>query len=251
MSKLATDLTPVRTLHPRENLFVAGNLSALNSEVQIDADGASSFAVDLRGSFSVGLEVQGTVNGTDWTPIPLRPINQASTLYVSRVTGTVAGVWVGSVGPYKKLRAINAAYTSGSAVVNLVVSTAPLDQTLLGMVTPSIATVTAASGVIATLTLAAPGAGLRHYLTYLAVTRFAAAVLTAAAAPVLVTTTNLPGALVFTVPADAALLGTTFTLREDFAFPLAASAQNTATTIVGPVTTGVIWRITAGFYVAP
>jgi hypothetical protein len=51
--------------------------------------------------------------------------------------------------------------------------------------------------------------------------------------------------------ADAALQGTTFTLREDFAYPIAASAQATATTIVCPATANVIWRVTAGFYVAP
>jgi hypothetical protein len=99
--------------------------------------------------------------------------------------------------------------------------------------------------------MASPGAGLRHYLTYLSINRFATALLTAAAAPVVVTTTNLPGALAFSFAADAAAQGTMDRWREDFSFPLAASAQATATTIVCPVTTGVIWRVTAGYYVAP
>lgn len=81
--------------------------------------------------------------------------------------------------------------------------------------------------------------------------RNAAAALTAAAAPVTVTTTNIPGSLAFSFAADAALQGTIDRWREDFAFPIAASAQNTATTIVCPLTTGVIWRITAGYYIAP
>lgn len=43
------------------------------------------------------------------------------------------------------------------------------------------------------------------------------------------------------------LAGTT----EDFNLPIATSAQATATTIVCPATPNVIWRVTAGYYVAP
>ena len=114
-----------------------------------------------------------------------------------------------------------------------------------------VGTATGAASAAVTLTLAAPGVGLRHYLTYLRITRFASALLTAAAAPVLVTTTNIPGTLAFTIPAEAALQGSVFVYQENFAFPLMSSAQNTATTIVCPITTGVIWRVTAGYYVAP
>ena len=110
---------------------------------------------------------------------------------------------------------------------------------------------TGAAAAAVTLTLAAPGVGLRHYLTYLRITRFAAALLTAAATPVLATTTNIPGTLVFSMPAEAAPQGSVFVYQEDFAYPLMTTAQNTATTIVCPVTTAVIWRVTAGYYVAP
>jgi hypothetical protein len=119
------------------------------------------------------------------------------------------------------------------------------------MTTPLLGTITAAVSTAATLTLASPGAGLRHYITYLRIVKFASTALTAAAAPVVVTTTNIPGSLAFTLPADAAPQGSVFAYQEDFSYPLATSAQNTATTIVAPLTTGVIWRITAGYYVAP
>jgi 3-polyprenyl-4-hydroxybenzoate decarboxylase len=102
-----------------------------------------------------------------------------------------------------------------------------------------------------TLTIASPGAGLRHYMTYIKIERIATALLTAAATPVVVTTTNLPGSLAYSVQADAAAQGLIYTLRDDFAYPLAASAQATATTIVCPGTTGVIWRVTAGYQVRP
>ena len=66
-----------------------------------------------------------------------------------------------------------------------------------------------------------------------------------------VTTTNIPGALAFSFSAEAAAQGTLDRWREDFTYPIMTTAQNTATTIVCPITTNVIWRVTAGYYVAP
>ena len=255
MAKISRDLaTPTggtTLLHPRETLIGTGTIGALNGEVVMPCDGCASVSLDIRGTFSMTLEVAGTVDGTNYTLIPVRPINVASVAYVAAVTGTTAGTWVGKCAQYRSIRVRCTAYTSGSATTVLVASTAPVDDTLQGMVTTTIGTAVGASGAAVTLTLASPGAGLRHYLTYLSINRFAAAVLTAAAAPVTVTTTNLPGSLAFSFPAEAAALGTIDRWREDFAYPIASSAQATATTIVCPLTTGVIWRVTAGYYVAP
>jgi hypothetical protein len=239
------------TQHPRETLRVTGPISALNSAVTVDCDGCASVALDLRGTFNGTIQVQGTVDGTNWQPIPVRPLNTAAVLYVAAVTGTAAGTWVGSCAGFAQVRAFATAWTSGTATTVVAASNAPLDQSLVGMVAPGIGTITAAAGVAATLTLAAPGVGLRHYITHISIDRVAAALLTAAAAPVVVTTTNLPGALAFSFPADAAAQGTVYPLVRDYAFPIAAAAQNIATTIVAPLTANVIWRITAGFYVAP
>lgn len=251
MAKLARDRA-AQTLHPRENLLIAGNLGSLNAEVVLDCHGCASVSLDLRGTFNLTVEVSGTVDGTNWIPIPVRPLNTAATSYVAAVAGSTAGVWVGDCAAFDRVRARVTAYTSGSAVAALVASLAALPglHEMLS-VTPSIGTSVGAAGAAVTLTLATPGAGLRHYLTYLSINRFATALLTAAAAPVTVTTTNLPGSLAFSFPAEAAAQGTIDRWREDFAFPIAASAQNTATTIVCPATTAVIWRVTAGFFVAP
>lgn len=251
MAKLSTDLGTPRVLHPRENLFVTGNLGALNAEVVLNCDGASTVALDLRGTFNMTIEVAGTADGTNWTLIPVRPVNLASVSYVAGVAGSAAGVWAGKCAPFRQVRARVTAYTSGAASTTLVASNALLDDTLQGMVTTNIVTAVGAGGAAVTLTLPAPGAGLRQYLTYLATNRFAVALLTAGAAPVSVTTTNLPGSLAFSFPADAAAQGALFPWREDFAYPLAASAQNTAVTVVAPATTSVIWRLTGGYYIAP
>lgn len=248
--KLSRDLVS-STLHPRENIYATGNLASVNAEVVLDCDGASSFSLDLRGTFSGTIEVSGTVDGANWTPIPVRPVNTAAIAYVATIVGTVPGVWVGKCGHFRKLRARETAHTSGSFTAVLMVSTAILDDSLQGMVTTTLGTNTGAAAAAVTLTLAAPGAGLRHYLTYLSIAKFATALLSAAAAPVIVTTTNLPGAVALNFPADAAAQGTIDRWREDFAYPIAGLAQNTATTIVCPATTAVIWRVTAGYYVAP
>lgn len=255
MSKLSRDLaTPIggsTVLHPRETIIGSGTIGALNAEVVIPVDGCASVAIDLRGTFSMTLEVAGTVDGTNYTLIPVRPVNQAALVYVAAVVGAVQGVWIGKCAPFRSVRVRCTAYTSGSATATIVGDSAALDDSLQGMVTPLIVTATGAAAAAVTLTIPAPGAGLRQYLTYIGMNRSASVLLTAAAAPVVVTTTNLPGALAFTFGADAAAQGVDKIIREDFAYPLAASAQNTAVTIVGPATAGVIWRITAGYYVAP
>jgi len=241
----------VTLMHPREALTAAGNLGALNAEIITRCDGSSVVTLDLRGTFSHTVEVAGTVDGTNWTLIPMRPINVASVLYVAAVTGAVPGAWIGSCAGFRQVRARVTAWTSGASQATLCAQPGVIDPGTMGAVTGMTGTITQAAGVAATLTLASPGAGLRHYLTYLSINRFAGVALTAAATPVIVTTTNIPGSLAFTFPADALALGAMDRWREDFAYAIASTAQGTATTIVCPATTGVIWRVTAGYYVAP
>jgi hypothetical protein len=251
MAKLSTDFG-VGVLHPRENPFVTGNIGALNSEVIIRCDGASTVSVEMRGTFNLFLDVQGSVDGTNWTQIPVRLQNVANKFYLATAGGNNAvGIYVGQCSQYRLVRARCSAYTSGLAVTTLMVSNAIPFFGLEDLITPGIVTAVGAAGAAVTLTVPGSGVGLRNYITYLSINRFATALLTAAAAPVTVTTTNLPGTLAFSMPADAAAQGTMDRWREDFAYPLASSAQNSTVTFVCPATTGVIWRVTAGYYVAP
>jgi hypothetical protein len=251
MAKLSKDLA-LGTLHPRETLFLSGNLGSLNAELAMPCDGCASVTVDLRGTYNLNVAVEGTIDGINWTAIPVRPLNQASTAYVVTIVPAAPGTWTGSIAGFRSVRARCAAYTSGAATCIVAASIAPVDQSLLGSVTNQIVTTVGAAAAAATLTLAAPGAGLRHYLTSLSINRYVSVgPLTASPAPVTVTSTNLPGALAFTFEADAAATGTIARLREDFAYPLAASAQNVATTLVCPATPGVIWRVTAGYLRRP
>jgi hypothetical protein len=250
MAKLSKDLVS-GTLHPRETLFLSGNFGALNAETIVAADGAATVSVDLRGTFNLTVTVEATIDGTNWQMVPMRPLNGAATGYVAAIVGNTAGSWTGSLAGFRLVRARCTAYTSGAAVCVIATNSAPLDQSLVGTVTTSLATTLGAVGVASTLNLGAPGVGLRHYLTSLSITRYATALLTASATPITVTTNNLPGALAYTFAADAAALGVADKWREEFAFPLAAAAQNAVTSIACPAVPSVIWRITAGFYVAP
>lgn len=250
MAKLSKDLGVGGNLHPRENLFVSGNLGTANAEVIADCDGSNMVTIDLRGTFNLTVELQGTVDGVNWNLIPVRPLNQAGVIYLAAIAGSAAGVWVGECSGFAKVRARVSAYTSGAATTTLMTSTANIPVTMDNTLTTNIVTAVGAAGAAVTNTLPAPGAGLRQYLTYLSINRFATALLTAGTAPVSVTTTNLPGTLAFSFPAEAAAQGTIDRWREDFAFPIASNAQNTATTIVCPATTNVIWRVTAGYFIA-
>ena len=110
-------------------------------------------------------------------------------------------------------------------------------------------TAVGASGAAVTLTLPAVAAQF-HYITLIEIVKYAAAALTGAAAPVTVTTTNLPGSPAFTLT-TAGAIGTS---ERDTYAPMKAiksAVVNTATTIVCPATTGVIWRVNVWYVAAP
>lgn len=110
-------------------------------------------------------------------------------------------------------------------------------------------TAVGASGAAVTLTLPAVAAQF-HYITLIEIVKYAAAALTGAAAPVTVTTTNLPGSPAFTFT-TAGAIGTSE--RDTYASMKAikSAVVNTATTIVCPATTGVIWRVNVWYVAAP
>ena len=71
MAKLSRELS-AGLLNPRENLFNAGTLGAVNAEVVADCDGACTVAVDMRGTFSLTFTLEGTIDNTNWIPIAAR-----------------------------------------------------------------------------------------------------------------------------------------------------------------------------------
>ena len=116
---------------------------------------------------------------------------------------------------------------------------------------PATLAVTALSAANTAVTATLPAvAGQFHYITFIEIVKYAAAALTGAATPVTVTTTNLPGTPAFTFT-TAGAIGTS---ERDIYNPnkaIKAAAVNTATTIVCPATTGVIWRVNVWYVAAP
>ena len=108
---------------------------------------------------------------------------------------------------------------------------------------------TGAANAAVTLTIPAAGVGLFHYITSLVIQRAGAAALAGTAALV-ITTTNLPGAIAFSVGNACAAGGTNNDVNLALAGnPLKSSVANTNTTIVCPVPgAGVLWRITCTYF---
>ena len=101
------------------------------------------------------------------------------------------------------------------------------------------------------VTLSVPSAsGLFHYITQIEIIKYVTAAITANAAPIIVTTTNLPGAMDFNFRRVGAVADAE-TAVYNFAAPLQSSAVTTATTIVFPAVTGVKWVARVTYYTAP
>ncbi len=231
-------------LHPRETQFRTAVLNAAGSEFTLPCDGCSSGSLQLQGAFTGTFEVAGTIDGSNWYPIALNPYNQAS--LNPAVSVTTAGLWTFKCGPFDGLRVRATAFSAGAPTVTMIADNGLLDDWAFAD-GPNLVTAVGAAGAGVTLTIPAPGVGLRNKLTYLSINRYAAAALTAAGTPITVPTSGFPGSMAFTIGTDALALGVLSPWREDVAFPIPATAQNTAMSIIMPATPNVIWRAAAGF----
>lgn len=108
---------------------------------------------------------------------------------------------------------------------------------------------TAAANTGFTLTLPAAGANLFHYITSIVIQRTATAAL-AGSATLVITTTNLPGAIAWSVGNLMVAGGTQNDINLSLTGnPLKSSAANTATTIVLPTPgAAVLWRIVVTYF---
>lgn len=144
-----------------------GSLGALNAAVALALNGASGWAVDLRGSFVATVTFQGTIDGTNWFTIAVLPAG--SGVNAAQVTtATAAGAWWGNATGLQQVRAIATAFTSGSVTVVVramqaagVVMALPSGQTTVavaGTVTANVSGTGITGGVISPLTVAGASA---------------------------------------------------------------------------------------------
>lgn len=240
-----------------------GTLGAVNAELVLDVDGDDTATVYIDGggaTFNATYVVEGSPDGVNYFAMlayPYTPGCNAGTIplaaqpIVSEAVNTtsVRRMLVTAVGGLRKIRVRLSAWTAGTANVFINADTcAPLNPYVRDQKSATLmVTATGAAAAAVTATLPAV-AGLRHYVDRINVTRSATAALTAAAAPVVVTTTNLPGTPALTFGSDAGGIGLDKEVALDFGGSgLAATALGTATTVVAPVYTGVIWRINVAY----
>lgn len=222
------------------------NLSAQNAEVVMPCFNTNSCAIEVRGTFSAVMVVQYTINGTDYDNAPIFvPLTELFIPSITLVGKYVAHLPSGT----KKIRVLMSSFTSGTALVSLrgsegdnIIYSKPLPNTLT-------LTSTAAINTATTLTLPAGGTGFFQYINRIIINKYVGATLTPVASPVIVTTTNINGTPSFNFKTlgnlgDSEQMDLGFTSS-----PLKSLAANTATTIVAPATTGVIWKITAFYYI--
>lgn len=113
-----------------------------------------------------------------------------------------------------------------------------------------IVTNTGAANAAVTATLPAAGTGLFHYITGIEVMRTATAALTGTATLV-ITTTNIPGSLAWSVGNAMVAGGTSRDIVMIFESPIKTSIANTATTVVCPAPgAAVLWRVTVYYFVS-
>lgn len=241
-----------------EGRTTTGTLAAVNAEVVHNVNGDTSAIIYFTsaGTMTCVYNIQASIDGFNFFDVPSFPIPQAcsagtipsaSQPLVSEAinAASAARALCVATGGYRKIRIRLTAYTGGTmtAVINSDDCPSPnpyLRDQKSGSLT---ITATAAAGTAVTATLAAVPS-LRHYIDRISVVRSATAALTASATPVLVTSTNIPGFPIFTFGSDAGGVGVDKEQVMDFGGSgMAATALGTATTVVCPAYTNVIWRI--------
>lgn len=225
-------------------------LSALNAEAFTDLQGSAVLMVHAKtAAFNGTLAFEGTIDGTNY--VTLTGLDIATEVYLQSPTTstTLDKVYaIGSTG-FRRIRVRVAAFTSGT--ISVALRSTMADYLIYNRPLPSTLSVTntAAANSGVTLTIPAAGTGLFHYITCIEITRNATAAL-AGTATLVITTTNLPGSLAWSVGNAMSAGGTQIDVRMNMSSPLKSSAANTATTIVCPVPgAAVLWRATAFYYV--
>lgn len=239
-----------------------GNIAALNAEVVHNVSGDASAVIFLNGTGTLNAtyNIQGSPDGSNYFDLVAYPYASGSVgstlpqpgqpLVTEAVNAaTVLRMLCVATGGLQKIRVRLTAYTSGNCAVTINSDECPSLSPFLRDQKADTLAVTATAAVSTAVTLTMPAvAGLRHYIDRISVVRSATAALTASATPVVVTTTNIPGLPALTFGSDAAGIGIDKELIIDFGGSgMAASAVNTATTVVCPLYTGVIWRVNVAY----
>jgi hypothetical protein len=246
----------------REARSSFGVLAAVNAELVHDVNGDESALVHLvgTGTLNATYNIQGSPDGTNYYDLLAYPMSNmciggtippaGQPLLTEAVNvATVHRALAVACGGLKKIRVRLTAYTSGNCDATINSDSQASINPFVAAQRSATLMITATGAVSAAVTATLPAvAGLRHYVDFIKVTRSATAPLTASATPTVVTTTNIPGTPAVTFGLDVSAIGLDKEYVLDFGSSgLAATAINTATTVVCPVLTGAIWRINVAY----
>lgn len=220
---------------------VADRSARLLGHVTVDAHPAIAGAVSVT-NLPATQPVSGTV-GVNALPALPAGANAIGSVSVSNFPATQPVSGTLSVGNAVSISNFPATQpVSGTVAVSALPASAPRAADL-------VVSATGLTGAAVTATLPAV-VGQFHYITRIQVVKYATAAVTGVAVPTVVTTTNLPGSLAFTL-GTAQAIGTTLEQNIEPAQPLKSSVVNTATTIVCPLLVGVLYRINVFYFTAP
>jgi hypothetical protein len=238
------DLNAVNGKVITDNRPNTSNVGILNSEIFIDVTKEEYASVDVRGVFIASLITEFTVNGVDFIALPV--FNRIAESFSAAITAV--GVYQFEIPTgTKRIRIRCSNYTSGSAVVALTANVGKDMQYCKNIPSNLQVTATGIASTAVTLTLPAV-AGLFHYITQIKIEKFASALLTPGATPIIVTTNNLAGSRAYSIDASAQAQGTIISSKESLYTPIKSTTAGTATTIICPISNGVIWRVSVDYY---
>jgi len=100
---------------------LASRIFDANGEVLLlDVRGLGGVALQLSGTFTLTVQFEATVDGQTWVSLRMLPSNSTSAV----TNATATGAWSANVAGFKLLRARVSAFTSGSADVTFLASSA-------------------------------------------------------------------------------------------------------------------------------
>lgn len=195
------------------------------------------FQLANQGSATGGLKVQFS--------------NDGSTVDFSWDISTTANVpksyKIPIYGKYFRVLYVNGTTAQTQMRINTITSFKVPDLTT--MVSDFMVTATATVGVAASATLPAAGIGTYHYITSITIEKFATALMTAGAAPIVATTSNLNG---FAPNGGASALAqgvNEIVYQGQFPIPLKSQNANTASALGMPATPLAIYKVIVTYYI--
>jgi hypothetical protein len=236
--------------------FNSGVIAAVNAYLTIPTSGCSSVGFSLLGSWTGTLIFEATIDQVNWFPI----LAESIATNVLSYTTTVTGLYTANCGGFQYARVRSSALASGAVNVACESSIGVYDSKCLQLGSWNVGinnfpvaqdanlsvTGTATAGMALTVTLPSV-ASQYHHVVLLEIQTYTTAARTGGTTPVLVTSTNLPGSNVWTF-SSAAVVGTSESKVFSFSTPYRSTTAGTATTIVCPATTSVIWRVNIMYY---